>query len=137
MLKEFKEFAMKGSVMDMAIGLIIGAAFGKIVASLVNDILMPFVGKMMGGVDFSQLFTHLSDSSVKTLAEATELGLPVIRQGAFIQSIIDFIIIALTIFVVVKMMNKAKKEEVAEEPAPEEPSEEILLLREIRDSLNK
>lgn len=113
MLKEFKDFVAGGNVMDMAIGIIIGAAFGKIVASLVNDILMPIVGNMMGGVDFGQLFTHLGDSTVATLAEATELGLPVIRQGAFIQSIIDFLIIGFTIFMVVKMINKSKKPEEA------------------------
>lgn len=122
MLKEFKEFVAGGNVMDMAIGIIIGAAFGKIVASLVNDILMPIVGNMMGGVDFGQLFTHLSDSSVATLAEATELGLPVLRQGAFIQSIIDFLIIGFTIFMVVKLINKSKKAEEVEE-APVETKE--------------
>jgi len=137
MLKEFKEFAMKGNVMDMAIGIIIGAAFGKIVASLVNDVLMPFVGKMMGGVDFSQLYVNLGDKSYETLALATEAGAPVVKYGAFIQSIIDFIIIALTIFVVVKVMNKAKKKEEEVEEAPAEPSEDVLLLREIRDSLKK
>ena len=120
MLKEFKEFVAGGNVMDMAIGIIIGAAFGKIVASLVNDILMPIVGNMMGGVDFGQLFMHLGDSTVATLAEATELGLPVIRQGAFIQSIIDFLIIGFTIFMVVKMINKSKK---PEEVAPVETKE--------------
>ena len=119
MLKEFKEFAMKGSVMDMAIGLIIGAAFGKIVASLVNDVLMPFVGKMMGGVDFSQLFVNLGDKTFETLALATEAGAPVVKYGSFIQTIIDFVIIAITIFVVVKIMNNSKKKEAEATPAPE------------------
>jgi len=96
---------------------------------------MPFVGKMMGGVDFSQLFANLSDKSYETLAAATEAGAPVVKYGQFIQSIIDFVIIAFTIFIVVKAMNKAQKAE--EEAAPEEPSEEILLLREIRDGLKK
>jgi len=92
---------------------------GKIVASLVNDVLMPFVGKMMGGVDFSQLFVNLGDKAYDTLALATEAGAPVVKYGAFIQTIIDFIIIALTIFIVVKIMNKAKKKEEEAEPAPE------------------
>jgi len=137
MLKEFKDFAVKGNVMDMAIGIILGAAFGKIVASLVNDVLMPFVGKMMGGVDFSQLFANLSDKSYETLAAATEAGAPVVKYGQFIQSIIDFVIIAFTIFMVVKAMNKAKKAEEEAPETPPEPSEEVLLLREIRDGLKK
>jgi len=116
MLKEFKEFAVKGNVMDMAIGIILGAAFGKIVASLVNDVLMPFIGKMMGGVDFSQLYHNLSDKTYETMTLATEAGAPIVKYGQFIQSIIDFLIIAFTIFLVVKAMNKAQKEEPAPEP---------------------
>lgn len=120
MLKEFKEFAVKGNVMDMAIGIILGAAFGKIVASLVNDVLMPFVGKMMGGVDFGQLYTNLGDKTYETLAAATEAGAPIVKYGQFIQSIIDFVIIAFTVFLVVKAMNKAQKEEPAPEPDTKE-----------------
>lgn len=137
MLKEFKEFAAGGNVMDMAVGIIMGAAFGKIVASLVNDVLMPFVGKMMGGVSFNQLYANLSDKTYETLAAATEAGAPIVKYGQFIQTIIDFLIIALTIFLVVKAINKSKKDEPEEEAAPEEPSEDVLLLREIRDSLKK
>ena len=120
MLKEFKEFAVKGNVMDMAIGIILGAAFGKIVASLVNDVLMPFVGKLMGGVDFSQLYHNLSDTTYETMAAATEAGAPIVKYGQFIQSIIDFLIIAFTIFMVVKAMNKAQRPEPEEEPTTKE-----------------
>lgn len=118
-MKEFKEFAMKGNVMDLAVGVIIGAAFGKIVTSLVNDILMPLIGTLLGG-NF--------ETKVVTINGAT------IKYGMFIQTIVDFLIIALIIFILVKAMNKLKKPAVAETPAE---AEEILLLREIRDSLKK
>jgi len=132
--KDFKEFAVKGNLVDMAVGIIIGAAFGKVISSFVKDVVMPPIGKAMGGVDFAQLFSNLGDTAYATLAEATKAGAPVIRYGAFIQTIIDFIIIALVIFIVVKVINNAKKKEEAK---PVEPSEDILLLREIRDNLKK
>jgi len=135
MLKEFKEFALKGNVVDMAVGIIIGGAFGKIVTSFVSDIVMPPIGEMMGGVDFSQLYMNLSDTVYDSLDAAVEAGAPVIKYGAFINTVIDFIIIAFVIFMVVRQMNKMKKEEEAAEPAA--PPEDITLLREIRDSLNK
>ena len=127
MLKEFKKFAMQGNVMDMAVGVIIGAAFGKIVSSLVTDIIMPPIGVLTGGVDFTKL--------TMTIKKATDVAEAVtINYGIFINTIIDFIIIALAIFLVIRQLNKLKKKEEAK---PAEPAEEIVLLREIRDSLKK
>lgn len=137
MVSEFKEFAMRGNVMDMAVGIIIGGAFGKIITSLVNDIIMPVVGKFMGGVDFSNLFINLGDGEFATLEAAKEAGAATLNYGAFIQSALDFIIIAFAIFMMIKMMNNMKKAEEEAEEAPAEPSEDVLLLREIRDSLKK
>ena len=135
-IKEFKEFAMKGNVMDMAVGVIIGGAFGKIVTSLVNDVLMPLIGKMTGGISFTDLFVNLGDGNYQTLAAAQEAGAPVLAYGQFIQNIIDFIIIAFCIFLMIKGMNKLKKKE---EPAPEAPAgpTQEELLAEIRDLLKK
>jgi len=135
-ISEFKEFAMKGNVMDMAVGVIIGGAFGKIVSSLVNDILMPLIGKLTGGVSFVDLFVNLSGGTAKTLAEAKEAGDAVFAYGQFIQNIIDFIIIAFCIFLMIKGMNKLKKEKPAEPEAPAGPTQEELLT-EIRDLLKK
>ena len=133
-IKEFKEFAMKGNVMDMAVGVIIGGAFGKIVSSLVSDVLMPLIGKLTGGVSFVDLFVNLGDGEYATLAAAKEAGAAVFAYGQFIQNIIDFIIIAFCIFLMIKGMNKLKKKE---EPAPEEPKgpTQEELLAEIRDLL--
>ena len=135
-IKEFKEFAVKGNVMDMAVGVIIGGAFGKIVTSLVSDVLMPLIGKMTGGMSFTDLFVNLGDGEYKTLAEAQEAGAAVLAYGQFIQNIIDFIIIAFCIFLMIKGMNKLKKKE---EPAPEAPAgpTQEELLAEIRDLLKK
>ena len=138
-IKEFKEFAMKGNVMDMAVGVIIGGAFGKIVTSLVNDVLMPLISTVTGGISFTDLFVNLSgDAKYKTLAEAQEAGASVFAYGQFIQNIIDFIIIAFCIFLMIKGMNKLnrKKEEPApaEPEAPKGPTQEELLA-EIRDLL--
>ena len=134
-IKEFKEFAMKGNVMDMAVGVIIGGAFGKIVTSLVNDILMPIISLATGGMDFTNMFVNLSDDvKYKTLAEAQEAGASVFAYGTFIQNIIDFIIIAFCIFLMIKAMNKLKKEEPAAPEAPAGPTQEELLT-EIRDLL--
>ena len=137
--KEFKEFAVKGNVMDMAVGVIIGGAFGKIISSLVNDIIMPLVGKAIGNVSFTDLFINLTDDThYETLQAAKDAGVAVFAYGQFIQTIIDFLIVALCIFLMVKAINKAKKkEEPAPEPAPAEPSEDIKLLTEIRDLLKK
>ena len=133
-IKEFKEFAVKGNVMDMAVGVIIGGAFGKIVTSLVGDVLMPLIGVATGGISFVDLFINLSGGTAKTLAEAKEAGDAVFAYGQFIQNIIDFIIIAFCIFLMIKGMNKLKKKE---EPAPEAPTgpTQEELLAEIRDLL--
>ena len=134
-IKEFKEFALKGNVMDMAVGVIIGGAFGKIVSSLVDDIIMPLVGKALGNADFTNLFIPLSgQDDGLTLEKARELG-SVFAYGQFCQNIIDFLIVAICIFFMIKAMNKLTKKK-AEEPAPApEPSNEEKLLGEIRDLL--
>lgn len=116
MIKEFKEFIAKGNVMDMAVGVIIGGAFGKIVTSLVNDLLMPLIGLILGGVDFTNLFIALDGGNYASLAAAEEAGAALFKYGAFIQNVIDFLIIAFCIFLMVKAFNKRKKEEPA--PAP-------------------
>ena len=108
MLKEFKEFAIKGNVVDMAVGIIIGAAFGKIVSSFVNDIIMPPIGMLLGGADFTNLFIDLSGKHYATLAEATAAGAPVIRYGVFINTVLDFLIVAFAIFLVVKQINRLR-----------------------------
>ncbi len=136
-IKEFKEFAVKGNVMDMAVGVIIGGAFGKIVTSLVEDIIMPLVSVATGGMDFTNLFIHLGDGQAKTLAAAKEAGEAVFAYGQFIQNVLDFIIIALCIFFMIKGINKLKKKKEEEPAAPAEPSAEEKLLTEIRDLLKK
>ena len=133
-IKEFKEFAMKGNVMDMAVGVIIGGAFGKIVTSLVNDVLMPLVSLGTGGIDFTDLFINLGEGNYTTLAAAKEAGAAVFAYGQFIQNIIDFIIIAFCIFLMIKGMNKLKKKEEPALEAPAGPTQEELLT-EIRDLL--
>ena len=142
MLKEFKEFAVKGNVLDMAVGIIIGAAFGTIVRSLVDDVIMPPIGLLLGGVDFTDLFITLSGGTVPgpyaTLAAAKEAGAVTINYGVFINGLISFLIVAFAVFLVVKSFNSLKrKEEAAPEapPAPPEPSAEEKLLSEIRDIL--
>jgi large conductance mechanosensitive channel len=121
MLKEFREFAMKGNVIDMAIGVIIGAAFGKIVTSLVSDILMPPLGLLMGKVDFSSLFINLSGQHYASLAAAKAAGAPTINFGVFFQTILDFGIVAFVIFLLVKQINRLKREPAAEPTAKECP----------------
>lgn len=133
MLKEFKEFAMRGNVVDLAIGIIIGGAFGKIVTSLVNDLIMPPIGLLLGRVDFSNLFINLSGEDYATLAAAQEAGAPVIRYGVFVNTVLDFTIVAFAIFLVVRAMNRMKKAEPP--PPPPGPSGEEKLLGEIRDLL--
>lgn len=135
MLKEFQEFAVKGNVVDMAVGIIIGGAFGTIVKSLVDDVIMPPIGKLMGGIDFSDLFINLTDIKYDSLAAAKEAGAPVIAYGSFINNVISFLIVAWAVFLLVKAMNTLKKkaeEAPAEPPAP--PKQEVLL-EEIRDLL--
>ena len=142
MLKEFKEFAVKGNVLDMAVGIIIGAAFGTIVKSLVDDILMPPIGLLLGGVDFTDLFISLKVGSIPgpyaTLAAAREAGAVTINYGVFINGLISFLIVAFAVFLIVKSFNKLKaKEEAAPAapPPPPEPTAEEKLLAEIRDIL--
>jgi large conductance mechanosensitive channel len=137
MLKEFKEFAMRGNVVDMAVGIIIGAAFGKIVSSLVADVIMPPIGMLMGGVDFSNLFFDLSMSDYASLAAAEAAGAPLIKYGVFINTVLDFTIVAFAIFLLIKGINTMKKKEEAKPAEPPKPSAEEKLLTEIRDLLAK
>ena len=120
MLKEFKEFALKGNVVDMAVGIIIGAAFGRIVSSLVNDVLMPPIGKLMGNMDFSSLFLALDGKHYESLAAAKAASAPTVNYGLFINAIIDFLIVAFVIFLLVKQMNRLKKEAPAAAPTTKE-----------------
>jgi large conductance mechanosensitive channel len=136
MFEEFKRFAMRGNVADMAVGIIIGAAFGRIVSSLVNDIIMPPIGLLMGNLDFSNLFVNLGAGEFATLALAEAAGAPVIRYGMFINNVLDFLIVALAIFLVIRSMNRFSREEAPQQLAlPPEPSAETKLLTEIRDAL--
>src|SRR5437867_6895261 len=120
MLKEFKEFAMRVNVLDMAIGIIIGAAFGKIVSSFVSDILMPPIGLVLGRVNFADLFINLSDKPVTTLAEAKAAGAATINYGVFLNTVIDFVIVAFVVFLLVRQINKLKRQEEAPMPASRE-----------------
>ncbi len=119
MFKEFRKFAMRGNVVDMAVGIIIGAAFGKIVASFVKDIIMPPIGLLLGDVDFSNLFVNLSEGSYATLAQAQEAGAATLNYGAFINTVVDFVIVAFAIFIVIRQMNRLKQ---PKEAAPAEPT---------------
>jgi large conductance mechanosensitive channel len=118
MVKEFKEFVMRGNVLDMAVGIVIGAAFGKIVSSFVNDILMPPIGMLLGKVDFSNLFINLTDKPLASLEEAKAAGAPIIKYGLFFNTILDFLIIAFAIFLVIKQVNALKRKEEAAPPRP-------------------
>jgi large conductance mechanosensitive channel len=140
MLKEFRDFTVKGNVMDLAVGVIIGAAFGKIVDSLVKDIIMPIVGKIFGGLNFTEMFIVLSPPAkavegAATYESLTKAGANLFAYGNFITIVINFIILAFIIFQMVRLVNKAKAAEPA--PAPAAPPEDVVLLREIRDSLKK
>jgi large conductance mechanosensitive channel len=137
LLKEFREFAVKGNAFDLAVGVIIGAAFGKIVDSLVRDLVMPPIGLMLGGINFNNLFFALDGKEYLTVAAAKTAGVATLNYGVFIQSMVDFTIIAFAIFMVIKLMNNLRRQDEAKVEAPAEPSEEVLLLREIRDSLKK
>ncbi|MGE5247369.1 MAG: large conductance mechanosensitive channel protein MscL [Verrucomicrobiota bacterium] len=118
MLKEFKQFAMKGNMVDMAVGIIIGAAFGKIVSSLVSDVLMPPIGKLLGGVDFSSLFLNLSGGSYPSVAAAKAAGAATVNYGIFLNAVVDFLIVAFVLFLVVKGMNAMKRAESEAAPPP-------------------
>lgn len=135
-LSEFKEFALKGNVMDLAVGVIIGGAFGKIVDSLVGDVIMPVVGAVTGGLDFSNYFIPLAGQTATTLVEAKKAG-AVLAWGSFVTVAINFVILAFVIFMMVKQINRLKREAPAAAAAPAAPPEDVVLLREIRDALKK
>lgn len=140
MMSEFKEFALKGNVMDLAVGVIIGAAFGKIVTSLVDDVIMPVVGWLFGGLDFADYYYPLADlpeGTVQTLAGVREAGVPVVAYGNFVTIALNFMIMAFIIFQMVRMMNTLKRQEAVAPAAPAAPPEDIVLLREIRDAVRK
>ncbi len=139
-LQEFKEFAVKGNVMDLAVGVIIGAAFGKITTSLVDDIIMPIISAIIGDIDFSNMLIPLAqvpEGVPLTYAALKEAGVPVLAYGNFITILINFIILAFIVFMLVKGMNKMRRQAEAAPEAPAEPSEEVLLLREISQKLSK
>ncbi len=141
MLKEFKDFAVKGNVMDMAVGIIIGAAFGTIVTSLVADVVMPPIGLALGGVDFTNLFSVLQAGAevpgpYASLADAKEAGAVTVNYGVFFNTVISFIVVAFSVFLMVKWLNNMKKAEEAKPAAPPAPSQEEQLLAEIRDLLS-
>lgn len=142
MIQEFKEFAIKGNVVDLAVGVIIGGAFGKIVDSVVGDLIMPLVGAVIGKLDFSNLYVVLGNvpaGTENTLAAIKKAGVPIFAYGSFITVAVNFAILAFIIFLMVKQINRLKKEAPAEAPAPAPAvtPEDIVLLREIRDSLKK
>ena len=139
MIQEFKEFAVKGNAMDLAVGVIIGGAFGKIVDSIVGDLIMPLVSRVVGKLDFSNLFVVLGDNpnSLVALAEIKKAGIPVFAYGSFLTILVNFIILAFIIFMMVKQLNRLRNEEPAAEPEAPATPEDVMLLREIRDSLKK
>lgn len=137
MLSEFKEFIAKGNVVDMAVGVIIGGAFGKIVSTFTDGVIMPPIGMMMGGVNFSELFIDLSGKGFKTLEEAKKAAAPVITYGALINNIIDFVIVAFVLFLLIKQVNKMKAAPPPAPAAPPPPTADQKLLGEIRDLLAK
>ena len=140
MLQEFREFAVKGNVIDLAVGVIIGGAFGKIVDSVVKDLIMPVVGLVFGKLDFSNLFIVLDsipEGTPRTLAALQAAGVPVFAYGSFITVAVNFVILAFIIFIMIKQINRLKREAAPPSPAPEVTPEEVLLLREIRDQLRR
>jgi len=135
MWKEFREFAMRGNVIDLAVGVVIGAAFGAIVSSLVADIIMPPIGVILGGIDFSDFFINLSGQHYDTLADAKKAGAATINYGVFLNQVIKFIIIAFALFLIIKQINLLTRKEKAKPAPPPEPPAEVKLLTEIRDVL--
>lgn len=140
MMQEFKAFAVKGNVIDLAVGVIIGGAFGKIVGSLVDDVIMPIVGSIFGSLDFSNLYLALGkvpEGTAPTLAAMKAAGVPTLAYGSFVSVALNFLILAFIIFMMVKQINRLKRTEAPVPAAPATPPEDVLLLREIRDSLKK
>ena len=140
MLKEFRDFAIRDNVIDLAIGVIIGAAFGAIVSSLVDDVFMPLIGLVLNGIDFTNLFVVLSNPKnvpVTSLAAAKDAGVATLNVGLFINAVVKFVIIAFVLFLVVKAVNSMKKKQEAAPAAPPPPTEEVVLLTQIRDALRK
>lgn len=137
MVQEFRDFAVKGNALDMAVGIIIGGAFGKIVTSLVNNVIMPPIGLLMGGITFDNLYWILGARAFDSLDAAKEAGAPILAYGTFIQSLVDFVIIAFVIFMLVRSINNLRNKEEEKPAEPPKPSEEVVLLREIRDRLDR
>ena len=137
MLKEFKEFALKGNMVDMAVGIIIGAAFGAVVSSLVDDVFMPVIGLLLGGLDFSNWFVVLGEGTFATIEQAKEAGVTTLNVGLFINAIIKFVIVAFALFMLIKGMNSMKRKAEEAPAAPAEPPAQEKLLAEIRDLLAK
>ena len=133
MFEDFKKFAVGGNVLDMAVGIIMGASFGKVVGTFTDGIVMPPIGKMLGGIDFNNVLVNLGDKEVKTLAEAKAAGIPVMTTGVLLANILDFVIVAAVLYMLVKAVNRMKAEAPA--PPPAGPTKEQLLLTEIRDAL--
>jgi large conductance mechanosensitive channel len=140
MMQEFKEFAVKGNVIDLAVGVIIGGAFGKIVSSLVDDVIMPVIGLVVGRLDFSNLFIPLAsvpEGTPRTLAAMKEAGVPVLAYGSFISVALNFLILAFVVFIMVRQINRLRRTPAEAPAAPPPTPEDVLLLREIRDSLRQ
>ncbi len=137
LIQEFREFAVKGNAIDLAVGVIIGGAFSKIISSLVDDVIMPPIGLLLGGADFNELFINLGSGEYPTLAAAKAAGAPTLNYGNFLQAIVDFLIVVWVIFLLVKTINRLRKKEEEAPAVPPAPAEEIVLLREIRDAVRR
>lgn len=133
LIQELKEFSVKGNAIDLAVGVVLGTAFGRIVTSLVDDVIMPPIGLLLGGVDFTNLFVNLGEGSYATLEAAKEAGAPTLNYGSFLQAVVDFLLVAFAIFLLIRGINRLRRKE--EPAAPAAPPEEVVLLREIRDAL--
>lgn len=137
LIQEFREFAVKGNAIDLAVGVIVGGAFGTIVSSLVDDILMPPIGLLLGGVDFTNFFVNLGSGDYPTLAAAKEAGAPTLNYGNFLQSVVRFLIVGWAVFLMVRAINRMHRRQEEAPAALPAPAEEVVLLREIRDALRK
>ena len=137
LIQEFREFAVKGNAIDLAVGVIVGGAFGKIVSSLVDDVIMPPIGLLLGGVDFNNLFINLGSGDYPTLAAAKAAGAPTLNYGNFLQAVVDFLVVVWIVFLMVRLINRLRRRQEEAPAAPPAPAEEVVLLREIRDALRK